>query len=240
MAVHQPWRVALAWLVAAFGPNVSIWPRAARRFLDGYGQRGQAVLQLMERNINCPLASSAGRLFDAVAALLGICKEAAYEAQAAMALEAAAASCGRSVSPAPFEIALQPGPAGEEMLIIDPRPCLRELIAGIEAGRHPSEAAMAFHLGFAQALCDAAQAAARRIGLQEVVLSGGTFQNRIILERLISLLREAGLEPIYHKNLSPNDSSLCVGQAAVAAARLARDGASAPAAAQIFGVCGRW
>ncbi len=222
MAVHQPWRVALAWLVDTFSPDVSAWPSGAREFVQSCGDRAQAVFQLLERNLNCPLASSAGRLFDAVAALLDICRHAAYEAQAAMALEAAAARASAKLAPLPFDVQVRRGDGFS--LIIDPRPCIRRLVDLFIAGAPVNALARAFHEGLANALAQAARTAATYADTDTVVLSGGTFQNRLLLERLVQLLSADDLKPVYHKNLSPNDSSLCVGQAAVAAARLSRAG----------------
>ncbi|MBC7286559.1 MAG: carbamoyltransferase HypF [Armatimonadetes bacterium] len=226
MAVRQPWRVALAWLVDTFGSQPSDWPAPARRLLREVGQRGEAVLQMIERNVNCPLASSAGRLFDAVAALIGLRLEVQYEAQAAMALEAAAAKAlEKPAQPLRFDIVRQICPGGGEVKVIDPRPAIRQALEMVEAGALPCSIAMSFHIGFAICLVEAASIIASESGLKTVAVSGGTFQNRILLELVVDALAECGLEPVYHRGISPNDSGLCVGQAAVAAARWSADAA---------------
>ena len=220
-AVHQPWRVALSWLVDTFGPKVSQWPAQAREFLDSCGGPARAVLQLLERNVNCPLASSAGRLFDAVAALLGVRTVAEYEAQAAMGLEAVASTAtGRFELPRLMTITQRATSEGT-LLVIDPRSLFAAILDAIGAGVAVAEIAWSFHRAFAEALVQAAVVVAEQTGIELVVLSGGTFQNRLLLEMVVDLLADAGLRPLHHQVLSPNDSSLCVGQAAVAAARLA-------------------
>jgi hydrogenase maturation protein HypF len=223
-AIREPWRAAVAWLADSFGLNPDQWPPAAQELQKVVGaERVRAVLQMMRRGVNCPYASSAGRLFDAVAALLGLKVDAAYEAQAAMALEAAARQAGaqaRRLATLPFAVEEEPGPAGASLLVIDPRPIFRALCTELERGAPPHELAARFHWTFAHLLAQALSWSATQTGLTKVALSGGTFQNRLLLEALVTLLQAQGFEPVWHRALSPNDSSLGVGQAAVAAAQL--------------------
>ncbi|MCX7598530.1 MAG: carbamoyltransferase HypF [Armatimonadetes bacterium] len=260
-AIEEPWRVAVGWLADAFGADWGHWPLAGRRLVEAVGpQRAEAVITMLRRGINCPHASSAGRLFDAVAALLGLKLVADYEAQAAMALEAHAAAalgartwvtpdahaatasqaqaaralegglatslegraCRRSREPAAYEFEIDEEHVGEHtLLVMDPRPIFGRICGDLEAGVPIELVAARFHDTFAAMLVAGAEAAAQISGLQMVVLSGGTFQNRLVLEKTVERLGAAGLQPVWHRDLSPNDSGLCVGQVAVAAARLA-------------------
>ena len=219
MAVKQPYRVAMAWLHELYGaeavglieklypPEVSsLWP---------------VFQQMIERRINAPLASSAGRLFDAVSSLLDICQEATYEGQPAIMLEGIA----DPLAP-PFEY---PSPAGrgdrgegrtESNLILDPSPLLRQVVESRLAGVAREEIAGVFHSGFVRMLAQAAVAASERTGLETVALSGGTFANRILVEGLAESLRDAGLQVLLHRDLPPGDGCLSLGQAVIAHHRL--------------------
>ncbi len=228
-AIEQPWRVAVAWLADTFGLEQQGWPRACGELVRAVGQgRVEAILQMLRRGVNCPYASSAGRLFDAVAAILGLKLEGAYEAQPAMMLECAAREtiegCG-DIQPYPFELAKEPAERNQwgECLVIDPRPTFRAIVEqlGDGAGKEIKQIVAArFHVTFVEMLARAARWACERTGIEQVALSGGTFQNRFVLERLVRRLEAEGLKPLWHRQLSPNDSAIAVGQVAVAAARL--------------------
>lgn len=223
-AIEEPWRVAVGWLADAFGADWGHWPPAGRRLVETVGaDRVRAILGMIRRGINCPHASSAGRLFDAVAALLGLKLLADYEAQAAMTLEACAGRWAEAAGAYDFGIGEEQ--VGErKFIVLDPRPMFGGICGDLSAGAPIEQVAARFHATFAAMLVAAAEAAARASGLDTVVLSGGTFQNRLLLEQTVERLRAAGLRPVWHSDLSPNDSGLCVGQVAVAAARLSRRG----------------
>jgi hydrogenase maturation protein HypF len=157
-----------------------------------------AVAHMAETGVNSPLTTSVGRLFDAVAALCGLRTHATYEGQAAVELEAA---CDLAELGA-YEL---PG--------LDPRPAIESLVRDVAAGVAIGVVAMRFHRG----LADATAEACRATGHELVVLSGGVFQNRVLLE----LTREAldGLRVLVPRLLPPNDGGISYGQAAVAAAR---------------------
>ena len=165
--------------------------------------------KMIERGLNAPLASSAGRLFDAAAAMLGICAERqGDEGHAAMAMEAAARPflagetgyAFRTDALAPLWLAM-----------------LRDLKAGSETGR----VAARFHLGLIDAVAETASTLARAHDVDVVALSGGVMQNKILLEGLYRRLSEAGLRPLLHHRVPANDGGLSLGQAAIAA-RIAR------------------
>lgn len=158
----------------------------------------QLLLQSLEKNINAPLTSSVGRLFDAVAAFTGLAYENSFEGEAAMGVEFAA-MCAKSATAYEFEIN---GSA------VDWRPMLKQLLADRDNGVTATTIAMRFH----HALADIIVAVAQRQSEQRVLLTGGCFQNKLLLELAISHLREAGFTPFWHHRIPPNDGGLAAGQ----------------------------
>ena len=220
-AVREPWRNLYAHLQAAFG-----WDAAAREFarLPAIARLRSKPLSTLDgmiaRGINAPLASSCGRLFDAVAAALELCPERqAFEGQAAMQLEALAGGATLSDVDAgyPFGIADVAG----QPLQVDPAPMWAALLADLSAEALAPVVAARFHRGLAAGLAELACRLAR--GRTEVVaLSGGCFQNRLLFEPFEQRLTAAGLQVLTHAQVPANDGGLALGQAAVAAARLIR------------------
>jgi hydrogenase maturation protein HypF len=203
-AVREPWRMACAWLDAAL--DVDPAP------LGGVDPRlWEPVLELSRRGVNSPLTSSAGRLFDAVAALCGVRTVVNYEGQAAIELEAA---CGEATAGA-YEVGVSTG------LVIDPRPAIRAVHDDVARGVQTGVIAQRFHAGLAAAVVEACARAASAYGLADVVLSGGVFQNRRLLGGCVEGLRDRGLRPLVPRALPVNDGGVSFGQVAVAAARLA-------------------
>lgn len=208
-ASREPWRVLLAHLDRALGrAAVDADPRLAPLFA---GKPVPTLRAMMDKGINAPLASSAGRLFDAAAALLGLSPDRlSHEGEAAMALEALASGLPE---PYPFTIADAGGLAE-----IDPTPMWRALLADLAAGRDPPAMAAAFHAGLAEAFAAAAgRAAAGRIAA--VALSGGVFQNARLLEETVARLQRRGLAALVPAEVPANDGGLAFGQAVIAAAR---------------------
>jgi hydrogenase maturation protein HypF len=174
--------------------------------------------RLLERGVRCPRATGAGRWFDAVAALLGIRARVSYEGQAAAELEAAA-SPGEAE---PYPVALAPGERGAEE--IDLRPAVRAIVAELRAGTPTGVISARFHETLAAAAADACVRARKATGVSLAALSGGCFQNRRLLERTAARLEQAGLEVVRHRRVPPNDGGIALGQAAIAARRLAEEG----------------
>ena len=231
LAVKRPWRMALGYLLAAEalpgddgdGDDVhdgAIDPDLAAAFVARLEPREVAVLRTqVARRLNAPLASSAGRLFDAVAALLGLRDVAEYEAQAAIDLEVAAGA--RSAPALPARLARADG-----LLVYDPRPTLRALLEGVAAGRAVGPLAAAFHETIAEVTRELVAAAAAETGLRTVCLSGGVFQNRRLASTLLRRLGRDGFEVFINRRVPVNDGGISYGQAAVAAARMAAAGAA--------------
>jgi hydrogenase maturation protein HypF len=154
--------------------------------------------------VNCPLTSSAGRLFDAVASILGLRHRASFEGQAAMELEFAIDDCATEDS---YEMPL--GADG----VIDWAPAVRTILADVKRKRSAAEISAKFH----NALVETIVAVACRAGEPYVALSGGCFQNKVLAERAIRRLREEGFRPAWHQRVPPNDGGIALGQIAGAA-----------------------
>ncbi|MBP7571922.1 MAG: carbamoyltransferase HypF [Acidobacteria bacterium] len=171
---------------------------------------------MLERGLNTPLTSSAGRLFDGVASLLNLRHRVAYEGQAAIELEWAARG-GRPGCTYPFVIhegrEFPPGERDEAPALVDWQPMLEALVADLRAGAPAADLARRFH----DTLAEMIVAVASRQGLERVVLSGGCFQNRCLTERAVTRLREAGFRPFWHQRIPPNDGGIALGQVVAAA-----------------------
>jgi len=215
-AVRQPWRMACAWLCAAWGEEPAL-PRGLRGRVKP--DRWRQVSELVRSGVASPLTTSAGRLFDAVAALTGVRSEVNYEGQAAIELEALADPGETGAYPLP----LGGAEASGVPLVIDPRPTVRDVVRDVERGIPAPRVSARFHNALAAATATGCEIAAARSGVDTVVLSGGVFQNRLLLWRTADLLRDAGLRVLLPELLPANDGGISYGQLAVASARLERE-----------------
>jgi hydrogenase maturation protein HypF len=225
LAVQRPYRMALGYLFGAepldgdlvdpaAGLAIPVDPEAAAPFLARLDAREVALVRRqVVRRLNAPVASSAGRLFDAAAALLGIRDVAEFEAQAAIDLELAAGE--RDASPLPYRIARVDG-----LLVYDPRPTLAALVAARAGGTAPAPLAAAFQETIALVTRELLAAARTATGVRTVCLSGGVFQNRRLASVLLRRLARDGFEVFINRLVPVNDGGVSYGQAAVAAARL--------------------
>jgi hydrogenase maturation protein HypF len=214
-AVRQPWRMGAVYLQQAFGDAFLELDIPFSRELDS--TRWRTLAQMAARGLNSPRASSLGRLFDAVSAILGVRGEAIYEGQAAIELEALAGEAatlpgGRLY---PFDI-IEGDPA-----VLDVAPLVRAVVEDIHKGVPAAQVAAMFHGSIAEVLAAGCLRVRSASGLNEVALSGGVFQNRLLLERLVERLDALGFRVYINRRVPPNDGGLSYGQAAVAAARLA-------------------
>lgn len=204
-AIRKPYRVALAHLWAAgISWDGDLPPVQA----CSETERGVLIRQ-MERRINTVQTSSMGRLFDAVAALVGVRQSVEYEAQAAIELE----KCAAPATETPYAFGIDP--AGDPIQI-DPAPLLRGLIADWRGGTSQSQLSVWFHLAVADALVSVAVILRERTGINIVGLSGGVFQNRLLLTATREKLAGVGFEVLIHEKVSPSDSGIALGQAAIA------------------------
>jgi hydrogenase maturation protein HypF len=174
------------------------------------------LLAMLQSKAGCVASSAAGRVFDGVAALLGVCMQNDYEAQAPMALEAAASGIIPRLPVAGEQFVTRTA----DTLVIDLSLLVLELVRAMSHGHSPQQLAADFHEGFAQAWATVVRQAARQTGRRIVGLSGGVFCNALLTRRLTELLADSGLTVLRHKQVPPNDGGISFGQAAVARARL--------------------
>jgi hydrogenase maturation protein HypF len=206
-AIREPWRMAASWLRHAYGDELPDGLGIVARHAD----RWRHVLSVLAAGINSPTTSSAGRLFDAAAALLGVRDVVSYEGQAAIELEQAAdvgehgSYRARLTDDEPFAI------VGADLI--------RAVVDDVGAGVPVALIAARFHHGIVGAIADAADRVRASTGLEAVALSGGVFQNVLLVERTVARLESAGFRVLTHRRVPPNDGGISLGQVAVAAAR---------------------
>lgn len=200
-AVSEPRRSALGILFEIFGERLFLMKNL--RPLSAFTQQEiKVVKKCLERRINTPPASSAGRLFDAISSLLGLCQIAGFEGQAAMKLEHEAESCTCEDL---YEYKL------EKQLpsyIIDWEPMILGIIDDIKGKAEPGHVAAKAHNTLAGVCVETATLA----GIENVVLTGGCFQNKYLTEKVIGLLKDKGFIPHWHRYVPPNDGGLSLGQ----------------------------
>jgi hydrogenase maturation protein HypF len=210
LAARAPWRSALGYLSQA--------PHAAEAFryaFEGVGRLDhETAMWQVTRNINSPRASSMGRLFDAAAAIIGLRKVSAYEGQAAMELESLAGR--RPAREIHCHVSEQDG-----HWTVDPLPLLIRLGLERQRGKDLADLAADFHASIAWMTAGLVRNIAGQTSIRTVVLSGGVFQNRRLLESLVNRLREEKFQVYAPERLSPNDGAVSYGQAAIGAAFLA-------------------
>jgi hydrogenase maturation protein HypF len=218
-AAREPWRCLYAYL-----RETGNWEliRKARGRRGPVGSLAQFLASrpietldaMMASGLNAPPSSSCGRLFDAVAAAVGIClHEMDYEGEAAMRLESVAVPVGDGEA---YTLAVD---TGGGLCRIDSRPMWPELLDDLESGRSAGVVSGRFHGGLGRAIVMAGAGIARRHGIERIVLSGGVFQNRLLFESVESGMRGRGLQVLSHRRVPANDGGLSLGQAVVAAAR---------------------
>ena len=213
-AIHHPWRTAVAYLHALLG---------AEAMPAGVFCPSEAFLihQQVERGLNTPLTSSAGRLFDAVSALLQVCQTASYEAQAAIELEQLATTVNATPgSSYPFDV-----DTSAEIWQLRLGPLFEALLSDVQHELPAAEIAWRFHRSVASMIAATCNRLREATGLATVVLSGGVFQNRLLLQMVVPALAEAGLRVLLHRSVPTNDGGVSLGQAVLARFALSRSGA---------------
>jgi hydrogenase maturation protein HypF len=208
-AIRHPWRLAFGYLYALTGQAPS---------LPGVSEADMhTIQQQIDQRLNTPLTSAAGRLFDAIAALVGVRHHVTYEAQAAIELEMAAtrwrAARPRSGLPPAYPFQIE---AGETGAIVRLSHLLQAVLADREAGRDLGEIGWRFHLTLAEILVSGCQRLATGTGLRTVALSGGCFQNRLLLALSVPRLEQQGFRVLLHRQVPCNDGGVSLGQAALA------------------------
>ncbi len=216
-SILQPWRSAYAQLSSCFDWTQIVDQYSNLELIHFLNSKPLTQLDRMKASeLNTPLTSSCGRLFDAVAAALDICREGiSYEGQAAIELENLVGQEERlSPTAYPFEL------IDEEMFEIDPQPMWAALLDDLDAGTSISDISARFHLGLANIIVQTASKISMQSGIKTIALSGGVFQNRILFKRCFDQLRRNRLSVLFHQQVPTNDGGLALGQAAIAAAQI--------------------
>lgn len=203
-AVREPWRVAHAYLRDAFD---NVLPRGIR-WQNSVPESSVRMLDvLLDKGIQTIETSSCGRLFDAVASLIGLHQVVSFEGQAAMALEAISGSADEI-----YDFAIEGGAPFQ----VDMRPMVRQIVHDVEGGRPPSGSAARFHNTLVAAAAKACDRIRIETGLQRVCLSGGCFQNMRLLRGCVRALEAGGFEVFFQQQIPCNDGGIALGQAAIA------------------------
>jgi hydrogenase maturation protein HypF len=238
-AVREPWRMAAAYLIDAGATCASFESRVP-------ASSRNIVRQMLDRNFNSPMTSSAGRLFDAVASLIGVRDRVSYEGQAAielewMAMDAAPAgsypfaleendadATKRGTGGPPVSLpsehrraaARLSSPKSDATLIIDTRPLIRAIADDLAGGVSPPIIARKFHSTLVEIIAEVCAKIAEPDDVRDVVLSGGVFMNALLSSEVAARLSRDNFRVYRHKTVPANDGGLSLGQAAVAASRL--------------------
>ena len=221
-AVKEPRRVALALLWELYGDAALDRDDLAPIRTFSCAER-KTLAQMLRQNINAPITTSAGRLFDGIAALIGLHQHVSFEGQAAMALEYAADAAVGDAYPIALDRRPQAADSGngavsgrQSAVVLDWQPLVESVLGDLSRGVERSILSARFH----NALIDAIVAVAQKVGEKNVALSGGCFQNRLLTERAATRLAQAGFRVLLHRHVPPNDGCISLGQVVVAAARL--------------------
>jgi hydrogenase maturation protein HypF len=196
---------------------------AASRALEPLGEAAAVCGQMIDRSLNCPQTSSVGRLFDAASALLGICREPRYEGEGAVLLEAAIDEVHDAEGPGDYRIDIVKNTAttastalDTSVVLMDAAPLFAALLDEMQAGVPVGIIARRFHDAFVRAIVMQAQLVQAAYDIRTVVLSGGVFMNRYLIEHALPALEEAGFTAAINRDLPPNDACISFGQAVVA------------------------
>ncbi len=215
-AIKHPSRVALAHLFAAKLPwEASLAPVQAQS-----GGELELLRRQLDRSFACVATTSMGRLFDAVASLIGLRQSVTYEAQAAIELEIAAA--GGEPNRCHYRFDLEAARCPDMAIMMDPSGMLEQIIADLGVGRSIGDIARGFHVAVVSAMAELASTFAEAYSTELVVLSGGVFQNALLVELGRASLEAAGLTVLTPRLVPPNDGGLALGQAYLALAQLAQ------------------
>ncbi|MEI6124956.1 MAG: carbamoyltransferase HypF [Pseudomonadota bacterium] len=210
-AIHEPWRIGVSLLHEAYD---GAWEKRADT-LNLVPQKNNYAMMtaIMERKLNSPSTSSLGRLFDGVAAILGLRQKVGFEGQAAMELEGLARGTAGMLLPYAID-------REGAMLLLNPFPAIKSIAEQCVSGRSAEELASAFHYTLQHAFIAMAEKIRSATGLNRVVLSGGCFQNRVLLEGCITGMLHEGFEVFTHHLVPSNDGGISLGQAVCAGAQI--------------------
>ena len=211
-AIKEPWRMAVSYLQNAYGSDFHNLGLAAITAIDT--EKLTVIGDMISKGINSPLTSSLGRLFDGVAAICGIRQRVSFEGQAAMELEMLATQDTGSI----YDYAWDSGDAYRILT----GPIIRGVVDDVLKGKPMGEISSRFHRTLICLFTDLCVRIGKERGLNRVVLSGGVFQNSILLSGLTRALEETGFKVFSHQHVPTNDGGISLGQAVVAAAKVGR------------------
>ncbi len=207
-AIKEPWRMAISYLYDAFDDK--FWDLDLPLLKEMDAIKVKIMVDMVNKKINSPFTSSLGRLFDGIAAITGIRYKVAFEGQAAMELEMLAADKVADIYDYEWITT-----EGHKILT---RPIIQGVVNDMVNGIHPSVISRKFHQTLIQMFSDLCAVIRKESGLNRVVLSGGVFQNSLLLTGLIKALEEKNFQVFTHSKVPANDGGICLGQAMVAAA----------------------
>ncbi len=199
-AIKEVWRIGLSLLYEA-GVDINLLPLTKAQPKKGF------ILQMLKKRLNCPLACSIGRIFDGIAAILGICETISTEAEAAQRLEEEAFKAKECSS---FKVGFEETDGGQ--IVIPTSAIVREIVSFMEKGIPVPEIALAFHRCLIEISFETVQRLKEKYALKTVVLNGGAFQNRILLKGLWQRLKEAGFKVFLPQKTPLNDGGIALGQ----------------------------
>jgi hydrogenase maturation protein HypF len=213
-AIRQPWRMALSHLRAAFGKEIT--GLDLEKLLRRSGDDIRIADEMIKKRLNCPVTSSCGRLFDTISFLIGVREEVTYEGQAAIELEMAADPGAKGS----YSIEIRDD---ADRLMIGVKRLLHEVVEDIRAGVDRAEVSARFHNWLIASLVKAAEVLRQKHRVEKVALSGGCFQNEILLRGLMDQLPERGFDVLVNRKVPANDGGISYGQVIVAAATVEDD-----------------
>jgi hydrogenase maturation protein HypF len=217
-AVLEPWRMAVAYLNKAFGDKMLDLDIALSR--DHKKEKLGFLQQMVEKGLNSPMTSSAGRLFDGIAAILGIKYKISFESQAAMELEAVSKT-DLKCEPYSFSFKENNDKGSFEIKITS---LIKEIVQDISNGKHISDISTKFHKTFVDMFVKGALKISRATGLNDVVLSGGVFNNSLVFDNILKELENNGLKVYTHTKVPAGDGGISLGQAVIAGAKEQKQG----------------
>lgn len=213
-AIRSPWRMAVSYLYDAYGSSLWDLNLPLMQVVDKAAIR--LTQRMIDQKLNSPATSSLGRLFDGVAALMNMCTEVSFEGQAAMALESLATMGSNDQGGVyPYDIV-----DFVELRKVALRRLIKAVVADVLDGVPKEEISRRFHATLMELFLDLCKRLQKETQIGQVVLSGGVFQNALLLSGLTQVLEKEGFMVYSHKQVPSNDGGICLGQAAVAAAKL--------------------
>lgn len=207
-AIHEPWRIAVSLLKNVFEKD---WPYYTEKLgLIPNGTSAKLIEKIMNTSINNPITSSMGRLFDGISALAGLRRVVNFEGQAAMELESV--SYNGSTDPYEYELNIK-----DDMIILQTNPMIRQIVSDVICTTASSDIGGRFHAAIIRGTTDVTCKLREKYNLNRVALSGGCFQNKLLLEGMINFLEKNGFDVYHHRLVPTNDGGISLGQAVSAA-----------------------